>query len=505
MNFVDAAVAILAEAGQPLHVEELCRQAVERELLDNPGKAPLRSFKGRLTTELKRGDDSRVARVEPDVWALSETGQQAAAEPAAAEPAPAKRAPRRKRQATEERPADTGEGAAAHAAAEAIEQARQEDGERGDEETIDATLPPPSPPPQLSDEEKALVEIYGDDTETAKVGELTEYRDAQTADEDRVMMPELRARRGRDRDREDRKSRRDRTRKGRRDRRGPREHDNGRERPPRQEEVVQRASPPPTGTRPTAIDRDQPGKAALSVLGEVKVGQAVPAKQLGQMMRKRNLLSGDPDKASPLIKAALLNEHRRLEAEGRSDRIVHRGRDLFAYRPSPNSELRAAEEAVHNAAAVLRGATERALAAQLADLPLGALQQLAHLFLVARGFHDIQWIKQVERSSYAVVQEAGEGPAMMVAVRAGNQEVDRRGVGELRAGVEAKGLARGLLMAPRELGGEARAELERGDTPVQAMCGLVWIAQLVELGVGVVERRIPVRYLDTELFDRLAD
>src|SRR5688572_33373338 len=75
MNFVDAAVALLQESKGPLHVEELCRLALERGLLDSPGQSPLRSLKGRLTTELKRGPASRVVRVEDDLWALADAGR----------------------------------------------------------------------------------------------------------------------------------------------------------------------------------------------------------------------------------------------------------------------------------------------------------------------------------------------------------------------------------------------------------------------------------------------
>src|ERR687891_85382 len=75
MNFVDAAVVLLRESQGPMHVEELCRLALERGLLDSPGQSPLRSLKGRLTTELKRGPASRVVRVEDDLWALADAGR----------------------------------------------------------------------------------------------------------------------------------------------------------------------------------------------------------------------------------------------------------------------------------------------------------------------------------------------------------------------------------------------------------------------------------------------
>src|SRR6266545_497998 len=99
MNFVDAAVALLREASGPMHVEELCRLALERGLLDSPGTSPLRSLKGRLTTELKRGPESRVVRVEDDLWALAEAN-------GAAEPSPGVEAASDEAEVDEEAAAD---------------------------------------------------------------------------------------------------------------------------------------------------------------------------------------------------------------------------------------------------------------------------------------------------------------------------------------------------------------------------------------------------------------
>jgi len=66
-------------------------------------------------------------------------------------------------------------------------------------------------------------------------------------------------------------------------------------------------------------------------------------------------------------------------------------------------------------------------------------------------------------------------------------------------------MSRGLLLAPRELGSDARAELERPGKPVGAMCGLPWASALVEAGIGVALRMMPVAYLEAELFDRLSE
>jgi predicted Rdx family selenoprotein len=244
---------------------------------------------------------------------------------------------------------------------------------------------------------------------------------------------------------------------------------------------------------------------ACEVLASMKGAQPVPVRQLAQMMKKRRLVEADPEVMWRPLKSALLADSQRRAAAGLPPRVSYRGRDLFAYRPGANAELEAAEAGLESAAHRLRGATERALAARLVELPLPVLEQVVQLYLVQAGWRDIEWIKRVDRSGYAVASEPGEGGKIMVAARAGNQEVDRRGIGELRAGVAAKNLVRGHLIAPRELGSEARAELEREGRPVSALCGLRWTAALVDAGIGVAQRAMPVAYLDPELFDRLGE
>jgi hypothetical protein len=244
---------------------------------------------------------------------------------------------------------------------------------------------------------------------------------------------------------------------------------------------------------------------AYEVLASVKGGQPVPVKQLAQMMRKRRLTDEDPDRMWRSLKASLLADNQRRAAAGLQPRVHYKGRDLFAYRPSANAELEAAEIALEAATARLRGATERGLSARLADLTLPVLEQIAYLFLTQTGWQEIEWIKRVDRSGYAVAREPGDGQVVLVGVRSGNQPIDRRGVGELRAGISAKGLARGLLLGPRELGPEARAELEKDGPPVAVMAGLPWAVSLVQAGVAVAQRMVPVAYLDAELLERLRE
>ena len=554
MNFVDAAVVLLKEANSPVHVEELCRLALERGLLDSPGSAPLRSFKGRLTTELKRGPESRVVRVEDDLWALSDVAS--TSEPVA----------------DSQTDTDSEAGAATasdsahdhehahdhdhdHALVDDDEDDLDEDdgGEDEDEDDFDdeeedeadaeAEAEPAAPVEErvLTAEEQALAEVYGDEMDAAPVGALVEYRDAQTADEDRPMTPEMtgerRSRRGHGgAPREDWKARRERMREERRQRREEREkrqtgnrggqqgqQTGGGGSPPSSapsassaSSSVSAASPGSPGS-PGSIDVESlpaapPGggggdlaRRACEVLASIKGGQPVPVKQLAQMMRKRRLIDDDPEKAWRPLKAALLADNQRRAACGLPPRIQYRGRDLFSYRPSGNAELEAVELAIETATQRLRGATERALAARLADLQLGPLEQVAHLYLTQVGWREIDWIKRVDRSGYATAREPGDGNQVLIGVRAGNQEIDRRGVGELRAGVAAKGLGRGLLLAARELGSEARSELEREGAPITVIAGLGWASALAQAGVGVAQRMVPVTYLDGELLDRLAE
>jgi hypothetical protein len=225
MNFVDAAVALLREADAPLHVEELCRLALERGLLDSPGANPLRSFKGRLTTELKRGDESRVARVEDDRWTLSETGREGG-EPAARAEGEEEGSGDDAHEAERYELVDPGEDEDDDDDELAAAPDEEDDDEEGDElaEAVDEEGNA-EPPRELSPEEAELVAVYGDEVGTAQVGALSEFRDAQTADEDRPMTPEMTGERRGRREREDWKSRRERMRRERREKREARERD----------------------------------------------------------------------------------------------------------------------------------------------------------------------------------------------------------------------------------------------------------------------------------------
>ncbi|HTM22931.1 MAG TPA: restriction endonuclease, partial [Kofleriaceae bacterium] len=135
-------------------------------------------------------------------------------------------------------------------------------------------------------------------------------------------------------------------------------------------------------------------------------------------------------------------------------------------------------------------------------LSLPVLEQVAHVWLSQAGYRDIEWIKRVDRSAYASAQSPDLG-AVLIGVRSGDQPVDRRGVGELRAGVAAKNLAAGVLLAARPLSGEALSELEKAGKPLLAMCGDALVTALMSARIGVQTAAVPVVYLDVDYFEEL--
>jgi hypothetical protein len=92
---------------------------------------------------------------------------------------------------------------------------------------------------------------------------------------------------------------------------------------------------------------------------------------------------------------------------------------------------------------------------------------------------------------------------VLVSARSGDQPIDRRAVGELRVGVEAKDLVSGILFAPGEVSEDAERELERAGRSIVVTCGEQLVAALVAAGVGVVSAAAPLHYVDDQLLDEL--
>jgi len=538
MTFIEAAIEVLREAGKPLSAEELTALVVERNLLSKPGANPLRSMKGRLTAELNKGAESRLQQVD-EAWALAngksagKTKLKAKADAKADASSKAKAKAKKPAAAKESKTAARGAAKSVKAptktAAKATKKAPAKKGKKAaasDAETLAETpeveaisetptqesQAVPEPKVELSPEEAEFAEIYGEaPADTVGVAELTEYRDEKTADEDREMVPEMVAeRRGRrgDRDRD-----RDRDRRGRRERKRRRDRSGD---PDRRDQSQRAASGAealvPADTRTAlepvpherALEPVAPSPLALvdkaaSVLRSIPDARGVPLAQLAQMMRKRRLLAQPVELALPALRSALRFDERWSHRRGLRPTITHLGRDRYGLDGSSlaDGRVRAAEERFRAALMELEAATKARLGAVLGGLELDALERVVQLHLEQSGYSDLQWIKRAGRSSYATA-EGPNGP-LLIGARVGPEPVDRRGVGELRVGVQAKDLPSGLLICPTELSEDAQLEWEKGGKPVSLLCGAALVEALSASGVGVRWLSAPVPYLDDGL------
>jgi hypothetical protein len=159
------------------------------------------------------------------------------------------------------------------------------------------------------------------------------------------------------------------------------------------------------------------------------------------------------------------------------------------------------------AAEAVLGQTLRARAAltgRVRALSPTGLEQVVQVYLMHKGWTEIEWIKRVGASSYAVALQPGVPGKVLLGVRAGGAPIDRRGVGELRAGVAAKSLRQGVLMSPWPLSDEALDELTKPGAPVHLACGDEFVDAMWGANIGVRVRNVPVRYLDGGFWDELA-
>jgi hypothetical protein len=389
--------------------------------------------------------------------------------------------------------------------------------------------------PELTPEEQELSAIYGDDL-TAPAAAHTEYKDQKTADEDRPMLPEINAReerkaqwqdrrnhrRSRREEREAQRQQRREQRQGQPQQQGggeqrhaggggggeQRQGGGGGEQRQGQPRFEQRPLQPPVQIMAASDDPHARvgtplGDAAATVFAQLRNGQPLPVRQLAAMMRKRNLVETDPDQLAPQLKAELLGDERSYRTLGLRPRIVYRGRDLFAPGPVSMSQTADAEAGMAAALSRLAGATHRALAQRIVKASPAGFERLIHAYLVAAGYREIAWVKRLGGISYASATAPGIGRTVLISARSGAEPIDRRGIGELRVGVEAKNLVAGILFSAPELSEDAERELERAGRSIAVICGDQLVAALIATGVGVVSSAAPLHFVDDQLLDEL--
>jgi Restriction endonuclease len=245
------------------------------------------------------------------------------------------------------------------------------------------------------------------------------------------------------------------------------------------------------------------GAATAALFVQLRNGQPLPVRQLAAMLRKRSMIEGDPEQMWPQLRAELLSDERAFRAAGLRPRVVHRGRDLFAAGVACMSPVAELEAQLAGNVAGLQTAAERSLLAWMTAASPAAFERLIYAYLVAEGYRDVQWVKRVDGIAYAQATAPGIARSVLVSARSGASLIDRRGIGELRVGVEAKGLPFGYLFAAAGLSPDAERELERAGRSIAVVCGEALVAALVHAGIGVASTAVTVRFIDEQFLDDL--
>ncbi|MBI4508628.1 MAG: restriction endonuclease [Deltaproteobacteria bacterium] len=254
-----------------------------------------------------------------------------------------------------------------------------------------------------------------------------------------------------------------------------------------------------------------PAGAVLADIG-YKMLRAIPdprpvhARQLAAMAIKRKLATGSAEELWKPMKIALLDDIRSRQARGLRPRTKSQGSGLFSVATARlEDELAREEDALAERAASFHSVMRGTLRRRLANLPLSALEQVVRIYLERTGFQSLERIKRVDQTSYlaAVDVSGGASRRVLIGVRAGDSELSRRAIGELRAGVTAKQLDEGLLYSAAPLGPDAARELLVRGVPVRLCDGDSLAEELMRNGIGVIRMALPVAYLDPDFFAEL--
>jgi hypothetical protein len=314
-------------------------------------------------------------------------------------------------------------------------------------------------------------------------------RDRDRADRDRDRADRDRADRDRDRDRADR-DRADRDRD-----RADRDRDRDRDR------VVPAGRPAPR----VALQTTPILTASYQVLVGLNDPRPVHARQLAAMAVKRKLLSGDPEDLWRPMRLALIAAAR--AESGLRPRVRFHGGSLFTLAATRlDEELARIEQSAADRLAELEAATVVALGQRLRGLAATGLEAACRLYLDRMGWRDLARVKRNEETdTWYLSGISPDGVNALVAVRAGSAPAGRHSVGELRAGVEAKGVGAGWLLAPAPLDEDGQKLILEPGPPVHALVGDALSRAFADVAVGVHRSWAPVSYLDVDFFGDLVE
>jgi hypothetical protein len=251
-----------------------------------------------------------------------------------------------------------------------------------------------------------------------------------------------------------------------------------------------------------------PVDAALEVLRGQAPGRGVHVRQIADAAARRRLVHGEPNEAWRVMRAALAAEPRERLRAGLRPRVRSAGAGLFALaRRPPDAEVERAEMVFGEARRALRERTLAALERRIADLPGPAFEALARVLLQREGFGPATFVKRVEGTIYVEsLRGRGSRPSKaLVALRAGGSSAGRRAIGELRAGIRARGQDEGLLMLAGRLGDDAIAEWKQDGQPIEIADGQAMAETCIRHGLGVINATVSVDFVDADFFADLQE
>jgi restriction endonuclease Mrr len=251
-----------------------------------------------------------------------------------------------------------------------------------------------------------------------------------------------------------------------------------------------------------------PVDAALEILRGQAPGRGVHVRQIADAAARRKLVHGEPNEAWRVMRTALAAEPRERLRAGVRPRVRSAGAGLYALaRRPPDAELERAEQVFGEARRALRERTAAALERRIAELPGSAFEALARVLLQREGFGPATFVKRVEGTIYVeAMRGRGARPSKcLVGLRFGQASGGRRAIGELRAGIRARGQDEGLLMLAGRLSEDAIAEWKQPGPPVEIADGPALAETCVRHGVGVINTMVSVDFVDADFFADIAE
>ena len=529
MTFLEAAIEVLRREGKPLAVNRLADLAIAHNLLSVVGRDPEATMQARLTEILDKGPPhAELVRIQPDLFGLRtyperpyppvREGEPAAVAagspdgdadteideeldgPAEAEGAAGGRGRRRRRRGGGASRADAPAGhaaavklIAADSAAESTTAAdivETHDDEAAESEAEEFEMDGPSAPFMVSTAGDEEITTSGEEREVRS--EILGRRDRE--DRARGRRPERGAKPGRpDRDRHHEK--------------GPHlapPRPAGAPAPQQSHSAASTASTAaplsPGGIRPLAND--------LYDILRSQDGRPQHARALAQEVEKRKLLEGRPQpEVVREVRMALHGELSGRTHKGLRPRLRALGGGNYAVIDRKlDDELLHAERTLEVALEQAQAAAITAVRRRLSKLSPFSFEQLGRLCAESLGVERPTLVKRGEGVSYYGGERSlgAFRSRVLIGVRSGEAELQRRAVGELRAGLDARGFDEGFLFSIGRLSADARDELRSGRA-VTVYDGDSIAAFLVDKKLGVRVQYAPVPYVDVDFFAELSE